>query len=372
MTVKTLRDYRDHLYGCRFCTMCKPAGEVSNLTQLESHTTRARGMLLWRVAEYGVAWRPRDVELLYQSTLDSISQAFCVVDYAVSEYVAAARAEVYAAGLAPGPVVDALQRPYLSCPAMPASAVLLAGEAAELDDYSAMSTMERLLGRGGVQASGLLAPSGAFAFALGARDLARAEAEEAVRLIRESGATRVIADGPDTLWALRRLYPLLGAALPEPVEITSFSEALAAAQAEGRLRLPSYSGQKVFFHDSRSASQLADRPARAEAIQPGYRGPENMSGEGEVYEAPRRLLAAMGFAACYSVWCRALSRSSGADDGLWRTYPALATGLAQARLAQAKATGAQRLVTDSLLAARWLAKAWQQGDVAVSWLPELL
>ncbi len=352
--------------------MCKPAGEVSNLTQLESHTTRARALLLWRVAEYGLAWRPRDVELLYQSTLDSISQAFCVVDYAVSEYVAAARAEIYAAGQAPAPVMAVLQRQYLPCYASPVDTVLLAGDAAELDDYGAMSTLEGLLARAGIRASGLLAPSGAFAYALGALDLARSQAGEVARLVAECGARRVVADGPDTLWALRRLYPALGTPLPDSVEITSLSEALASVLAGSRLRLPNYNGQKIFFHDSRSAFQLGKRSARAEAIQPGYRGPETMSGEGEVYEAPRRLLTALGMAPCYSVWCRALSRSSGADDGLWRTYPALARSLAQARLAQARAAGAERLVTDSLLAARWLAQAWQAGDPAVSWLPELL
>ena len=352
--------------------MCKPAGEVSNLTQLESHTTRARALLLWRVAEYGLPWRPRDVELLYQSTLDSISQAFCVVDYAVGDYVAAARAEVYSAGQAPAPVRGALQRQYLTCHVSPAETLLLAGDAAELDDHSAMSTLESVLARAGLRALGLMAPSGALAYSLGALDLARSQAAEVARLVAESGARRVVADGPDTLWALRRLYPALESPLPDSVQVTSVTEALASALGESRLRLPNFGGQKVFFHDSRSAFQLGERSASAEAIQPGYRGPETISGDGEIYEAPRRLLAAMGMIPRYSVWCRAMSRSSGADDGLWRTYPALARSLAAARLAQAREIGAERLVTDSLLGARWLVQSWQAGDPTVSWLPELL
>jgi Fe-S oxidoreductase len=372
VTVKPLRDFRNHLYGCRFCTMCKPAGEVSNQTQLESHTTRGRALLLWRVAEYGQPWGPRDVELLYQSTLDSISQAFCVVDYAVSEYVAAARAEVYAGGLAPATVTAALQRRYLPCYPSPSDTVVLAGDAAELDDFASVSTLESLLKRTGTRASGIAAPSGVLAYALGAIDLAREQAREVIRQVIESGAVRVVADSPDTLWALRRLYPEMGVALPESVEVTSLTELLASAWAEGRLRLPNHGGQKVFFHDSRSAFQLGERSARAEAVQPGFRGPETMSGEGEIYEAPRRLLAALNLTPCYNVWSRALSRSCGADDGLWRTYPVLARDLAQARLAQVKTAGAARLVTDSLLAARWLAQAWRPGDPAVSWLPELL
>ena len=71
----------------------------------------------------------------------------------------------------------ALQRQYL--PVLRRAGrrlVLLAGDAAELDDYGAMSTLEGLLARAGIRASGLLAPSGAFAYALGALDLARSQA----------------------------------------------------------------------------------------------------------------------------------------------------------------------------------------------------
>ncbi|MCI0477706.1 MAG: hypothetical protein L0Y55_15795, partial [Anaerolineales bacterium] len=108
--MKDLREYKDTRYGCRFCTMCKPAAEVANLTQLESHTTRARALILWRIAADIAKWQPRDIELLYQSTLDSISQAWCVVDYPVSEHVLAARAEVHAAGHAPQEVRQTLTR----------------------------------------------------------------------------------------------------------------------------------------------------------------------------------------------------------------------------------------------------------------------
>lgn len=66
------------------------------------------------------------------------------------------------------------------------------------------------------------------------------------------------------------------------------------------------------------------------------------------------------------------SRSCGADDGLWLTYPKLAAGLARQRLQEAKRLGAETLITDSVLCARHLAKFCAEEDVRVVWLPELL
>ncbi|RKY01203.1 MAG: hypothetical protein DRP54_04095, partial [Spirochaetes bacterium] len=68
--IRTLEEYRKYLYGCRFCPMCKPASDVANVTFLESHTTRARAMMLWRILNGYSDFSERDVELLYQSTLD--------------------------------------------------------------------------------------------------------------------------------------------------------------------------------------------------------------------------------------------------------------------------------------------------------------
>ena len=141
------------------------------------------------------------------------------------------------------------------------------------------------------------------------------------------------------------------------MEITSLSEVLASVLAEGRLRLPSYGGQKVFFHDSRSAFQLGERSARAEAIQPGYRGPETMSGEGEVYEAPRRLLDAIGHDALLLRLVPRPEPQLGADDGLWRTYPGAGRSLAQARLARSHGLG-RRAARDRL--ACWPRAGWRR------------
>ena len=371
MTTHALKDYSDKLYGCRFCPMCKPAGEVLNITQLESHTTRARALLLWRIANEMLEWQPRAAELMYQSTLDSISEAWCVNHYPVSGYMLAARREALAADMAPPAVAAALALDVLPPQIVSSEVILLGGEAAQAGGEDRLGPALDVLAEIQVEALPTVMLTGAVAYALGAVDLAREQAGRVVDIIRQCGAKTVIADGAQTLWALRRIYPELGVALPEDVAILSLAEVLARARAEGVLPAPSYADMPVFLHDSRAATLLADELPVAEVIQPGYVGDETKLGTGAVFDAPRQLLDALGMKRCYSVWSRALSKSSGADDGLFLTYPDLAAAMARARLAEAKRVGAEMLVAESLLDAIHLKRFAAETGLAVNWLPEL-
>ncbi|MBE2269521.1 MAG: hypothetical protein IAE80_14895 [Anaerolinea sp.] len=364
-----LRQYEDKLHGCRFCPMCKPAGEVSNITQLESHTTRARAMMLWRNLNGMLDWTPRAVELLYQSTLDSISEAWCISHYPVSGYVLAARAEVFAAGLAPE-IIHAVVESAASVPEVSGDILLFGGEIAEWGDPALAETALGILERCGVQASALIAQSGALAYVLGAHDHARAQAHKVADAIRRSGARTVIADSPAALWALRCVYPALGVDLPEAVTLISLIEYLAAQS--GALNLAPRARVKALLHDSRAAALLADALPKAEVVQPGYTGDDAALGAGTIYEALRSLVDALNIDRASSVWTRALSRSSGADDGLWQTYPALAEGLARARLTHARELGAELVIADSPLSAAYMGRFAADFGLRVVWLPALL
>ena len=128
-----LEVYKKDLYELRFSPMCKPAGEVSNLTMLESHSTRGRVMMMWRVVQGIIPWDTREVELIYQSTLDSISQAFDVFEYPMSDYMLAARADIWEAGLAPECVKQVVDTNNIPPPDVSMSdTLLLAGEIAQL------------------------------------------------------------------------------------------------------------------------------------------------------------------------------------------------------------------------------------------------
>jgi hypothetical protein len=367
-----LEAHKKDLYQLRFSPMCKPAAEVANLTQLESHTTRARAIMLWRIAEGIANWGPREVDLLYESTLDSISEAFDVFHYPISQMMLDARADVWEAGLAPECVKQVVEASAAKVTAEPPAvsrggALLLAGEIAQLDEGGLLAPLSSALESAGIDAPVWVAESGALAYGLGARDVARAQADQICKGIQSSGAQTVIADGPETAWGLTRIYPALGVNLPGGVSVELLSEALSK-----QLTPPSRDLGRVFVHDSRPACLIAERAPGHLAVLPGYVEDEAVFGEGPVYEAPRQLVDLMGGERVYGVWTRALAKTSGADDGLWLTYPHLAAGLASQRLDYPRGLGATELVTDSPLAATYLARNRQAGDIPVRWLPELL
>jgi len=350
--------------------MCKPASEVANLTYIESYSTRARSMLLWRYTQGMLTLTPRAIEILYQGTLDSIAEAWCVSHYPASGYMAAARAEIYATGNAPDVVKAAAMHGSQQADPVRADAVLIAGEIDSAGADNLRSAAHAALERVGMVAPVIRLQSGATAYCLGALDSARDQAVRLARAIADSGAKTVIADGAQTLWALRILYPALNVTLPDGVQITSLVAALAEAlQPE---QLPRFTGVKAFIHDGRAAALVGDSLAKAEAIQPGFNGDEQALGTGAVYDVPRQLADRMGFIRVYSVWSRSLARSSGADDGLHLTYPDLAEGLARQRLEHIKRIGAEVVLTESPLSAAHLARYADQVGLKVYWLPDLI
>jgi hypothetical protein len=361
--------HKQALYELRFSTMCKPATEVANLTQLESHTVRARTLMFWRIAMGFLDWGPREAELTYESTLDSISAAFDIFHYPIHEYMLDARADIWDLGLAPGDikkVVEASQSKAVSA-APKGKTILLAGEIAQMDDEALLEPIKAALLAIGEKAPTWVATSGALAYTLGARQVAKTQAEKVVAGLKEVGASTVTADGPETAWALNEVYPALGVEIPDGVIVNLLSEVLAENATPARQNIGT-----VFVHDSRPAYLIAEEEPLHTVILPGYSEDESTFGGGPVYEAPRKLLDHMGVERVWSPWTRALARTSGADDGLWLTHPDLADGLAIQRLEQAKSLEATTLVTDSPLAAAFLAKHAREREIDVKLLAELI
>lgn len=367
-----LKQHQQALYELRFSPMTKPANEVAGLTQLESHTTRARTMIFWRVAAGLLQWGPREVEILYESTLDNISKAFDVFAYPIDRYMLDARADVWDAGLAPDNVLQAVAASeswQVDPPptGLAGGTLLLGGELAAVRRFSPllMGQLEDALSTSGIDAAIWVAPTGAVPYVLGARDTAARQAQQVVTAIRESGATTLIVDGPETAWMLEHIYPELGHPLIETVALRLLSELLVECS-------PSQHEVPVFVHDSRPAYELATQPANNLAVMPGYQEDEADFGQGSVYDAPRHLVDAAGMYRVSGTWIRGLARTSGADDGLWLTYPKLAAGLARQRLDYAREQGAELIVTDSPLAVAFLTNQREEGDLPVVWLPALL
>lgn len=374
MVQKRLQDFEKYLYGCRFCPMCKPAGETANVTYYESHTTRARAMLLWRVLKGMADYSDRDIELLYETTLDSLSEAWCVNHYPVSRYLLAARQALVREKRIPNAVKTVLDhREPVVADAVGNGDTVFVG--ADTDQTGARDpapryrdAMERL----GITGKLLVGSVGLVAHCLGDAAGAAAAAQKMAAEIHAAKPSLIVADSQDTYYALTRLFPEWGVALPDGAEVASLAAYCGRAKsaAIGRTLM----GKKVFVHDARACVALADKLPSDEVIQPGFAGPEEALGTGQAYEWVRRIVDRSGGERVFLVWSRCLSRTSGADDGLALTYPAIARRLAAYRFRQARAAGAETIIADSLAAVTlWedLSTAERQG-LEFAWWPEIL
>jgi hypothetical protein len=346
--------------------MCKPASDTSNATFLECHSTRAHAMIIWRVSNDIKEYTDKEIELLFKTNLDSVSEAFCVDHYPVSEYMLAARQDIIEAGRAPETVKAVLTREQRIESVLRGETAILSCEAADFAYDAAFertTSIAEKLGVGVIQGN-----SGASSYFLGDEKKAKELAEGLVAAIVLSKVKTILTDGPETQYALTRLYARLGVHLPDDLCIRTLSSF--AAEKRSPDTSVSLAGVKVFYHDSRASWWMAESKPDEKVIMPDFFGPEELLGSGAIYEEPRKVLKALGVEPVFSVWTRAMARSMGMDEGLLLTYPQLAEKLARRRLAEIKRSGSNCIFTDSLATIVFLSIIGSD-ELKVIWLPEI-
>jgi hypothetical protein len=331
-------------------------------------------MLLWRVLHGMADYSERDLELLYETTLDSVSEAWCVNHYPVSEYLLAARQALVKAGQIPAPVKAVLARrePLVTDSVGKGDTVFIGGDADQIGLPDLGQRYRRVMERLGLEGNLLIGSSGLVSHCLGDPIGAAAAAERMAAEINGFQPKQIVADSQDTYYALTRLFPEWGVSLPRGVKVVSLTEC--CNKEEERTARRALEGKKVFVHDSRASIALADKLPSDEVIQAGFAGPEEALGTGRVYDDLRRIVDRSGGKRVFSVWSRCMSKTSGADDGLALTCPALARRLASYRFQQAQAAGAETIVTDSLAAVTlWeTLSADERKGLAFAWWPEII
>jgi Fe-S oxidoreductase len=321
-------------------------------------------MTIWRVSNEIKDYTDRDVELMYETNLDSVSEAFCVDHYPVSEYLLAARQDIVKAGRAPTYVKSFEERDQKIQTRVNGDTTIISCEAA---DFAYDAGFDRVLKIADKLKVGVIQGySGVSVYALGLEDKAKELAQGLVKTIADAKVKILLADGPETYYALTKLYGEMGVSLPEGVEVKMLSAFADQGNPNSMI-----AGKKVFFHDVRASYKLADTQPDEKVIMPDFFGPEELLGVGEVYDAPRKIIKNMGANMVFSVWSRAMARSFGMDDGMFLVLPKLAQKLAKRRMSEIVGLGAEYIVTDSLATVVFL-ETIGINNVPVVWLPELL
>ncbi len=325
--------------GCRYCWMCRQACPVGHVTQRETLTPHGWGMLIASERRGVVSWTPDVVDAMYGCADCGLCQAHCATGQPLPDAIAAARAAIVAAGLAPAAVVtlhdriarghsDADLPPAARPAATTADTALFVGEGAVAGDDT-VSAVVRLLDAAGhrvvLVAEGR--PNGHLASSLGYPDTAAAQARAVVADVEAAGCREVLVLAPADRFAFERLYgERLGVPWPDGVAVREVTTVLAEALEGGHLALEASNETRPWaYHDPCHSARVARDHA-----------------------APRTLARAVlaNGTECRMFWREQRAHPCGAIGGLDVVQPAIAARLAAARFADAAQAGARLLVTE--------------------------
>jgi len=325
--------------GCRYCWMCRHVCPVGHVTHRETYTPHAWALTIESVARGQLTWNREAVDVLYACADCGLCRTHCVTDRPLPDAIAAARAEVAGAKLA-APVVYEIDEklrtfgnPYgvktAAVPQRTGEVGLLAGDAADClmpDTAEAAGALLAAVGITPVRV-GIGRSTGWLASSLGLRDTAISLAEKLILDVTAAGVRELLVLSPADRWAIERVFPdRLGVAWPADVSVKDVTSVLYDALRSGRLRFkPNGHAVPYAYHD----------PCHSPRIERDH-------------AAPRALLAAaLGESPARPLfWREGRAHPCGAVGGLEFTHPAIADALAEARLADAKAAGAEWLVVD--------------------------
>jgi Fe-S oxidoreductase len=348
--------------GCRYCWMCRHVCPTGFVTKRETHTPHGYALLVASATRGVSAWDEDTVDALYHCADCGCCESHCATHQPLPEAIAGARAAIAEAGLAPAAALDLKGRLDrwghsegdfgTRAPQASGAVGLFVGEAVP-HAAGSVEAATRLLAAAGIDVVpvGAGRSTGLVASGLGFVETARALADAVLADVAASGCRELLVLGPGDRFAFERVYASrLAVTWPEGVAVREVTAVLAEALDAGRLRLQ----------------------AAAEAAPWAYQEPDHAVRIGP-RPGPRQLLAAALGASNERRLFRRDERAHpcGTAGGLDVTQPALAAGLAQARLADAQEAGATRLITEDPACVRHL-RAHAGGRLDVLGLFDLL
>jgi Fe-S oxidoreductase len=334
------------LRSCRYCPMCHHADLVTTLERRETYSPRGRGLILFAIEQGKTTWNPDVADVMYRFFADGLSRHVCAGHIPHDDLIIDARQKLVAAGAAPSVVsqvksnIERTGNPWAETePALSAltgararSEVLVYfGPTARIKRPSAITALTTVLRKAEVEYS--ILPSegdpGLLLYELGHPEAAISAAGTLARKITDSGARTVVT--PDAE-AYRTLKSGFGGVSPlQDIKVHHASEFLLGLAA--RLKLHEPTAQKIAYHDPCTLARFAP-----------------------CLEAPRQLLQRITQSAPLEIgaWHRELTQCSGECGGVPFTHPGLSNDAAERRVQEAKAAGAERIVTGSPAAANVL------------------
>lgn len=347
--------------NCRYCLMCRHTAPVMFVTKKETDSPHGLGLLVQSEKRGLIEWTAEAVDDLYRgATDDGVARANCVTDQPYSSAIAAARAEVAAAGLAPAAAVavnealEANHNPYGekvdSGDVGQGDVALFVGDDAHFLQPDILNHALALLDSIGIQpvligrgrSNGLLASS--LGYPQTAEMLVQATADD----VAASGASLLLTLSPADYYAFGRMNDdRLGVAWPDGLALQDLSVFL--SEKIGEIDSPMSVTSPFAYLDPSQAVRAPERHAPVRNIVD-----KSISGE--------RLNL---------FWREGRAHPTG-HGAIGYTHPEVAEMLSRARLEDAQSVGAQIIFTEAAGDLTELSKYAEEYNVEVVSLYQVL
>ena len=327
-----LENVIDTTENCRYCLMCRHVAPVGHLTSNESLTPHGIALTVASQRRGLIDWTSDTIGIIYSEPDAGNNRAHCITDQPLPAAIAAVRAELVEAKLAPDIVYEVHVRllkwhtPYAEKEVAPTSetgevALLLSDEASYLWD-NIEQDVTKLLDSVGVQPIiiGRGCSVGYLACSLGFPQTAKDQANKLLNELKTTGAKTMLVLSPGDFFTVNQLYEeRLGVSFPDDVELVSLTDLLADRLTQGTIAFRSSNESKAYAYvDATHAVRVP-----------------------QGFDAPRRLLEDIMNGDRKELFWRKDRAHPVGSTALQFTQPDLADQLTHARLQDAKDSGAE-------------------------------
>ncbi len=357
--------------NCRYCLMCRHVCPIGHVTRLETLTPHGWGLTIQSVKRGLATWNDDTVTALFSCADCGTCRANCVTDQPLPSAIAAARAEVVTADLAPEAVTRTAkmlaewsnpyekQSPGQNGGPRAGDVALFVGDEAHYLWPEAVAASRKLIGATGVTPVeiGIGRNNGYLASSMGYPELARSLVKATLDELQESGARKLIVLSAGDYFVFNQLIDeRLGISRPEEVELVELTRYLFTQMNAGNL---------VFKAADEQSFEGASLPY-------AYVDPTHTVRVPDRHDAPRALLHAVLVGPALELFWRRERAHPVGSGALKFTTPHLADHLTYSRLADLVQSGARLAITEDPASLNHLRKHADRFEVRVQGLYELL
>lgn len=353
----------DTTENCRYCLMCRHVCPVGHVTRKETFTPHGWGLTIASIRRGLLEFNDSTVAAIYSCADCGTCRANCVTDQPLPAAIAAMRAEIAGAGLAPAAVMAveeklrAWSNPYSAAVPAPTGeqgeVALFVGDDAHFLESGVLPAVLKLLAAVNVKPVlvGIGRNNGYLASSLGFPGLAAEFARAILSELEASGAQTLLLLTPGDYFAFHQLYEeRLGLAWPDAITLQEVIPFLAEQLKIGNLAF----------------NRVAD------GLPYAYLDPTHSVRVPMRFDAPRELLSAVMVAPPLELFWRRERAHPVGNVALQYTNPHIANHLTYARLGDALEVGARLVVTEDPACLAQLRRHAGRFQLRVQGLYELL